>query len=221
MVPSLDGTIRWNHTMATPLEKARRAPESMKGKILTAARRVFGEYSFHGATTRMIAKEVGIDISTLYYHWGEKLDLYEAVIVDINEDLRNKLIDVESIIHGKPLKERMEIAINMTIDYLFENPEISNLVLFSYFGKTRQESRSDIQVPEFVSGIAKSMNLPMDGKKVSVQARMQVLAIMNAMHNFISGKRFFGSMLELERKEYIAEVKKTLKFILIPAFTAA
>ena len=207
--------------MATPLEKARRAPESMKGKILTAARRVFGEYSFHGATTRMIAKEVGIDISTLYYHWGEKLDLYEAVIVDINEDLRNKLIDVESVIHGKPLKERMEIAINMTIDYLFENPEISNLVLFSYFGKTRQESRSDIQVPEFVSGIAKSMNLPMDGKNVSVQARMQVLAIMNAMHNFISGKRFFGSMLDLERKEYIAEVKKTLKFILIPAFTAA
>jgi len=207
--------------MATPLEKARRAPESMKGKILTAARRVFGEYSFHGATTRMIAKEVGIDISTLYYHWGEKLDLYEAVIVDINEDLRNKLIDVESVIHGKPLKERMEIAINMTIDYLFENPEISNLVLFRYFGKTRQESRSDIQVPEFVSGIAKSMNLPMDGKKVSVQARMQVLAIMNAMHNFISGKRFFGSMLDLERKEYIGEVKKTLKFILIPAFTAA
>ena len=221
MAPSVDGTIRWNHTMATPLEKARRAPESMKGKILTAARRVFGEYSFHGATTRMIAKEVGIDISTLYYHWGEKLDLYEAVIVDINEDLRNKLIDVESVIHGKPLKERMEIAINMTIDYLFENPEISNLVLFRYFGKTRQESRSDIQVPEFVSGIAKSMNLPMDGKKVSVQARMQVLAIMNAMHNFISGKRFFGSMLDLERKEYIAEVKKTLKFILIPAFTAA
>ena len=207
--------------MATPLEKARRAPESMKGKILTAARRVFGEYSFHGATTRMIAKEVGIDISTLYYHWGEKLDLYEAVIVDINEDLRNKLIDVESVIHGKPLKERMEIAINMTIDYLFENPEISNLVLFRYFGKTRQESRSDIQVPEFVSGIAKSMNLPMDGKKVSVQARMQVLAIMNAMHNFISGKRFFGSMLDLERKEYIGEVKKTLKFILIPAFAAA
>ena len=207
--------------MATPLEKARRAPESMKGKILTAARRVFGEYSFHGATTRMIAKEVGIDISTLYYHWGEKLDLYEAVIVDINEDLRNKLIDVESVIHGKPLKERMEIAINMTIDYLFENPEISNLVLFRYFGKTRQESRSDIQVPEFVSGIAKSMNLPRDGKNVSVQARMQVLAIMNAMHNFISGKRFFGSMLDLERKEYIAEVKKTLKFILIPAFAEA
>ena len=219
MLPSFDGIKRWNQTMATPLEKARRAPESMKGKILTAARRVFGDYSFHGATTRMIAKEVGIDISTLYYHWGEKLDLYEAVIVDINEDLRNKLVDVESVIHGRPLEERMDIAIDLMTDYLFENPEISNLVLFRYFGKTRENSRPDLQVPEFVSDIARSMDLATNGKSVSVQARMQVLAIMNAIHNFVSGKRFFGSMLNLEREEYIREVKKTLKFILIPPFT--
>ena len=35
----------------------------------------------------MIAKEVGIDISTLHYHWGDKNDLYEAVVVDVNNDL--------------------------------------------------------------------------------------------------------------------------------------
>jgi AcrR family transcriptional regulator len=32
----------------------------------------FGAYSFHGTATRMIAQEVGIDISTLHYHWGER-----------------------------------------------------------------------------------------------------------------------------------------------------
>ena len=71
--------------MATPLEKARLNPESMKAKILISARKLFGEYGFHGTTTRMIASEVGIDISTLYYHWGEKGDLYEAVIIDMND----------------------------------------------------------------------------------------------------------------------------------------
>ena len=65
--------------MPSPLEKARQAPESMKGRILSAARQLFGDYGFHGVTTRMIAKEVGIDISTLYYHCGEKQDLYEAI----------------------------------------------------------------------------------------------------------------------------------------------
>jgi hypothetical protein len=41
---------------------------------------------------------------------------------------------------------------------------------------------------------------------------------MNAMHNFVSGESFFRSMLGMERDAYITEVKRTLKFILIPAF---
>nr|NIR15682.1 TetR/AcrR family transcriptional regulator [Desulfobacterales bacterium] len=111
----------------------------MKAKILKVARRVFGEYGFHGTTTRMIAQEVGIDISTLHYHWGDKADLYEAVILDISENLRQQLTEVEKVIHGLPLEERMNIAIDMMTDYLFEYPEISNLILFRYFRKTRNE----------------------------------------------------------------------------------
>ncbi len=205
--------------MATPLEKARKDPDSMKARILKHARRVFGEYGFHGATTRMIAEEVGVDISTLYYHWGEKSDLYRAVIVDLNEDLREKLVEVEHCIRGLPLDQRMRIAIDMTADYLFTHPETSNLVLFRYFAKTRDESIVDMRVPEFVSDIALSMGLCTDTHDVPNQIRMRVLAMMNAIHNFISGESFFRGMLEVDRDEYIALAKETLKFILVPAFT--
>ena len=51
------------------MEKARRDPESMKARILEQLG-AFGAYGYHGTTTRMIAQRVGIDISTLYYHWG-------------------------------------------------------------------------------------------------------------------------------------------------------
>jgi AcrR family transcriptional regulator len=205
--------------MATALEKARRDPDSMKARILKAARRIFGEYGYHGTTTRMIAREVGIDISTLYYHWGEKGDLYTAVILDINEDLRGRLREVEKVIHDLPLFNRMDISIDMMTDYLFDFPEISNLILFRYFGKTRHDDHTlDLQIPEFVSDIARSMNLSDDRKHVSVEAKMQVLAMMNAIHNFISGEGFFRPMLDLEREAYIARVKETLRFILIPAF---
>ena len=91
--------------MATPLEKARKDPESMKAKILQVARKIFGEYGFHGTTTRMIARKVGIDISTLYYHWGEKGDLYEAVILDINEDLRQNWPKWKSLSMDSPWPE--------------------------------------------------------------------------------------------------------------------
>lgn len=204
--------------METILDKARKDPESMKARILAAARRVFGEYGFHGATTRMIAREVGIDISTLHYHWGEKKDLYEAVILDINRDLRQSLIDVEKIIHGRPLAERMAIAIGVMTDYLFAHPEVSNLILMRYFGKIRHESSLDFKVPEFTGDIARSMALTKDAKNVSSRAMMEVLTVMNALHNFVSGENFFRPMTGLDREQYIHTAKETLKFILIPAF---
>jgi TetR/AcrR family transcriptional regulator, regulator of cefoperazone and chloramphenicol sensitivity len=205
--------------MASSLEKAKQNPDSMKARILTAARKIFGEYGFHGTTTRMIAKAVDIDISTLYYHWGEKGDLYEAVIRDINEGLRLKLIEVEKRIKGRPLTERIEIAVEEMADYLFENPEISNLTLFRYFTKTRHKSLLDFRVPEFISDIAYSMGLAADRKNVPVDARMKVLSIMNAIHNFVSGENFFRPMLKLEREKYIKEAKETLKFFNLSAFT--
>jgi AcrR family transcriptional regulator len=204
--------------METRLDKARKDPESMKARILAVARRIFGEYGFHGTTMRMIAQEVGIDISTLHYHWGEKKDLYEAVILDINTDLRQSLIDVETIIHCRPLAERMAIAIDVMTDYLFAHPEVSNLILLRYFGKTRHESSLDFKVPEFTGDIARSMGLTMDPKNTPPEAMMQVLTVMNALHNFVSGENFFRPMTGLQREDYIHAAKETLKFILIPAF---
>jgi AcrR family transcriptional regulator len=190
----------------------------MKARILAVARCIFGEYGFHGTTTRMIAREVGIDISTLHYHWGEKKDLYEAVILDINTDLRRSLIDVETLIHGRPLAERMAVAIDVMTDYLFAHPEVSNLILLRYFGKTRHESSLDFKVPEFTGDIARSMDLTKDAKNTPPLAMMEVLTVMNALHNFVSGENFFRPMTGLKREDYILAAKATLKFILIPAF---
>lgn len=205
--------------MASRLEKARQNPDSMKGKILAAARRVFGQYGYWGTTTRMIAAEVGIDISTMYYHWGEKKDLYEGVIADLNEEIHGKLMEVESIVHGKSIQKRLETAIDMMCDYLFHHPDAANLILFRYFDKTRQEVSLDIRVTEYVSNIAIAMGLALDKENVSAQAKARVLAVWNAVLNFISGEDLCRPILDIDREEYIRVVKETLKFILVPAFS--
>jgi AcrR family transcriptional regulator len=205
--------------MVSPLEKARQDPDSMKARILASARKLFGEYSFHGTTTRMIAQDVGIDISTLYYHWGEKIELYEAVLTDVNEEIRRTLIDIEKIARGKSIAERLEIAIDIVSDYLFARPEISNMILNRYFGKNRHNATVDINVPEYISDIAIALGLSLDKKSVSVQAKARVIAVWNSILNFISGENFLRPMLDIHREEYIQVVKDTLKFILIPAFT--
>ncbi|MBP7583831.1 MAG: TetR/AcrR family transcriptional regulator [Spirochaetes bacterium] len=203
--------------MKTSLEKAKRDPESTKARILAAARKVYGEYGFHGTTMRMIAAEVGIDISTLHYHWGEKKELYEAVIIDINNDLGKTFRNVEKIIHGRPLEERLSIAIDMMVDYLFNHPEVSDLVLARYFGSVRNEELMDIKVPEFATDIVRSMGLRQDKENIG-KSLASVLIIMNSIHSFISGEGYFAKIVGKNREQYIALVKETLKTIFTSAF---
>jgi len=201
--------------MATPLEKARRNPDSVKGRILSVARKLFGQYGFQGTTTRMIAKEAGIDISTLHYHWGDKGDLFEAVIHDLNDETRVKLVEIEKKIKGKELTTRIDIALDEMFDFLYENPEISNHTIFRYFTQTTTDLDLNIglaSVPEYISDIAYSMGLSDNRKAVSSEAQMKVIFMMNALHNFVSGEIFFRSILKIEREEYRRLAKETLKF---------
>ena len=206
--------------VTSPLEKARQNPDSMKARILASARKLFGDYGFHGVTTRMIAKDVGIDISTLHYHWGDKKDLYEAVITALNEEIRLKLIEIERMVHGKSLATRLEVAIEVMCDYLFAHPETSKLMLLSYFSKTRPDDIPDRGMAEYVTNIAIAMGLAPNRSNISPQANARVLAVWNSVINFASGESLFRPMLNVDRAAYIAVVKETLKFILIPAFTA-
>ncbi|OQA29824.1 MAG: hypothetical protein BWY57_03187 [Betaproteobacteria bacterium ADurb.Bin341] len=48
---------------------------------------------------------------------------------------------------------------------------------------------------------------------------LMLLALMNAIHCFISGENFFRPIVALRRETYKAHVKQALKFIHIPAFT--
>ena len=205
--------------MPSRLEKARQDPTSMKAKILASARKIFGEYGYNDTTTRRIAGEVGIDISTLYYHWGEKQDLYEAVLKDVSDEIQRRLKEVEQKVSGQTLKSRLEIAIDLMCDYLFSHPEVANLILFGYFSKTRHGVTMDIKIPEYISNIAVAMELATDKKTISIESKARILAVWNTVLNFISGENFFRPMLKTSRENYIKVVKETLKFILVPAFT--
>lgn len=51
-----------------------------KGAILDAARLVFAEQGFHGATIRGIAAQAGVDPALVHHYFGSKEDLFGAVI---------------------------------------------------------------------------------------------------------------------------------------------
>ena len=109
--------------------------------------------------------------------------------------------EVEQQARGKSLSERLEISIDILTEYLFNNPEVSNLILFGYFSKTDPESVPNIKIDDYTSGIAVAMNLAEDKAHVPVQAKARILAVWNCVLNFISGENFFRPILNVDRPE--------------------
>lgn len=55
--------------------------EEIRNRILAAAARVYAQYGFRGATTRLIATEAGVNEVTLFRTFGSKAQLLQAMLV--------------------------------------------------------------------------------------------------------------------------------------------
>ena len=114
----------------SPLELAREAPGSTKGRILAAAEAVFAARGFEGASTREIAAHAGVNISSLHYHWSSKDALYVAVFQDVFDRLTNLLRGTL----GRLAEERSrEVVVARVmgelVAFLADNPTVPKLLV--------------------------------------------------------------------------------------------
>jgi AcrR family transcriptional regulator len=64
------------------------ANETTDERLLRIARRLFAERGFHGVTVRDISREAGANLAAVGYHFGDKLQLYRAVVLQELERMR-------------------------------------------------------------------------------------------------------------------------------------
>lgn len=75
--------------MAIARRKLRRAPlvkgmeDTPRGKVLSAAGRLFRERGYERTTVRDIAAAVGIQSGSLFHHFASKEDILKAVMIDV------------------------------------------------------------------------------------------------------------------------------------------
>lgn len=75
--------------MAIARRKLRRAPlvkgmeDTPRGKVLSAAGRLFRERGYERTTVRAIAAAVGIQSGSLFHHFASKEDILKAVMIDV------------------------------------------------------------------------------------------------------------------------------------------
>lgn len=83
-------------------------------KLLDAAEKVFAEYGFEGASVRMINAEAQVDSGAIHYHFGNKQNLFRAVIKRRGEMLSNdrleRLVRCAEAPNAPPLVEQIVAA---------------------------------------------------------------------------------------------------------------
>ncbi len=71
------------------------APTTTRERFIAAAKALFAERGFYGASMDQIAREVGLTKQALIHHFGSKEKLYGAVLSDISERLLAELEESE------------------------------------------------------------------------------------------------------------------------------
>lgn len=97
-------------------------PTGQHGKeaILEAARALLGELGTTRVTLRSVAERAGVRPPLVNYYFGSKDELFEAVIEEVAEGLRDQLVDIAQ--HEGTPEERLRAALAGLIRGLADNP---------------------------------------------------------------------------------------------------
>lgn len=120
--------------------KWQRDPEGMRLRILEAAKQEFSAHGIGGARVDRIAQKAGANKRMLYYHVGNKEDLYLTVLEGAYEKIRaeERELDLE---HLAP-PQAIERLIDFTWNYFIKNPEFLALLNTENLAKAKHLKRS-------------------------------------------------------------------------------
>ncbi len=94
-----------------------------RAEIVAAAERHFAERGFEAARLDDVADDVGIRRAAIFYHFGDKQELYAAVLDEVFRDLTVDLPTDGSAV------ERLEASLAGWIEFVAQRPNVARLIL--------------------------------------------------------------------------------------------
>lgn len=95
--------------------------------LLDAARELFAEHGYDGASIRAITRRAGVNLGAVTYHFGSKEALYHAVIASKLAPLRER-VDAAAGAPGEAL-DRIAALVGALFDHYAEDPGLPRLIL--------------------------------------------------------------------------------------------
>lgn len=164
----------------------------IKQKIKDATLKLVTEKGYSKTSARMIAKEVGISVGTLYYHFKEgKFSILFAFMDEFNEELKIDEIITSQEMTEDDIKEFFFKDLDMARKYqeFLKAIEIEQLNNPDYFLKQGRKIINVEQIQQFFSLIEK-----IAGKKINPLNAQKIIVIWKALiRRHIFMRNLFGS----------------------------
>lgn len=103
-----------------------KSEDDARGALMNTAAQLFAEHGFEAVSTRMLAKEAGVNIAMIAYYFGSKEKLFEAIIEERIPKTREMLLGfLESDL--EPF-EKLSAVVNAYVDKIFQTSSFSKLI---------------------------------------------------------------------------------------------
>lgn len=128
--------------------------EDTRLRILRAALEVFASEGYEGASTRLLARQAGVNLPAIQYYFGSKEGLYQAVIDHIAETMESRMAPVtaeirEALAKGTPSPQELLSLLCRMLDAFValitdrESPDWESRALF--FARAEIESAAALE----------------------------------------------------------------------------
>ena len=106
------------------------ATDTTPAALLAAARRLFADHGYDGASVRAITRAAGANLGAITYHFGTKRKLYEAVLQRATTPLADSVVAAAETT-GTPMT-RIAAVVRAYFEALADDPDIPRLMMHDF-----------------------------------------------------------------------------------------
>jgi AcrR family transcriptional regulator len=116
--------------VATTLDPGERAKQERRRQIMTAAKLVFADAGYHGASINAIIEKAQIARGTFYLYFESKATVFDAILDQAMAELRSRIhrIEVDDK-NAPPPQAQLREQILATLDYIVKDRPLATLLL--------------------------------------------------------------------------------------------
>jgi len=173
--------------------------EDYRLKIILTASRIFSHYGFRKTTMEEISKALKKGKSSIYYYFGSKEEIFEAIIID--QHPYKKILPLILAVEGETGEEFFGNAFRIVINELGQQPEFINLMFIEMveFKGQHVSQLFDIAFPQVMSFANRALQDRPELRPIPMPILMR--AFIGLFFSYMITEILIGRQLPLESQE--------------------